>query len=177
MTGATPISPNIPVDPDKKADTPAGIVRARRLRRLQAGLGILGIFVGLAALVIDPSWKMGAFFAFQVGTYALFRRLAVPPKPKKWGIVYDESGRKPLVQAVVRIFDKKYNKLLETQITDKNGAYGFLAAKNVYYLTAEKTGYERYTSPDLDLTKTSETYIDQRFGLKRAAAPVPPARA
>jgi hypothetical protein len=111
---------------------------------------------------------MIGFAVFQIATYALFRRLAIPAAPKRWGIVYDSDGKIPLAKAIVRIFDKKFNKLLETQITSKDGTYGFFAAKGHYYLTAEKPGYERYLSADLDLTKAEDTYIDHRFSLKRA---------
>lgn len=168
VTGSVTISPNIPVDPRVKEETPKAILRKRYWRKAQSLLGMGGIFVGFAAVVISPTVLMAGFALLQVASYALFRRLAVPPAPKRWGIVYDAEGKKPLEKTVVRVFDKKFNKLLETQITSKDGTYGFFAAKGHYYLTAEKPGYERYLSADLDLTKAADTYIDHRFELKRA---------
>jgi hypothetical protein len=162
------ISPNIPVDPIAKEETPSAITRKRYLRGAQSALGVGGIIVSLGAIVISPTLPMIGFAVFQIATYALFRRLAIPAAPKRWGIVYDSDGKIPLAKAIVRIFDKKFNKLLETQITSKDGTYGFFAAKGHYYLTAEKPGYERYLSADLDLTKAEDTYIDHRFSLKRA---------
>jgi hypothetical protein len=170
VTGPVTISPNIPVDPRVKEETPKAILRKRYWRKAQSLLGMGGIFVGFAAVVISPTVFMAGFALLQVASYALFRRLAVPPAPKRWGIVYDAEGKKPLEKTVVRVFDKKFNKLLETQITSKDGTYGFFAAKGHYYLTAEKPGYERYLSADLDLTKAADTYIDHRFELKRAGA-------
>ena len=166
----TSISPNVPLDPDVKEETPKAIIRKLRWRKLQSVVGVAGLFAGVAALVIDPSPLMAGFAVFQVATYAMFRRLAIPPKPKRWGIVYDTDGKKPLAKAVVRIFDKKFNKLLETQITSSDGTYGFLAAKSVYYLTAEKAGYERFTSTDINFAQAKDTFIDQRFSLKRVGA-------
>jgi hypothetical protein len=163
------ISPNIPLDPIVKEETPKAILRRQYWRKLQSALSISGIVIALAAIVISPSWPMIGFAVFQIATYALFRRLAVPPAPQRWGIVYDNDGKHPLTKAVVRIFDKKFNKLLETQITSKDGTYGFFAAKGVYYLTAEKPGYERYLSTDIDLTQAKDTYIDHRFTLKKGA--------
>lgn len=172
VTGPVTISPNIPVDPRVKEETPKAILQKRYWRKAQSLLGMGGIFVGFAAVVISPTVFMAGFALLQVASYALFRRLAVPPAPKRWGIVYDAEGKKPLEKTVVRVFDKKFNKLLETQITSKDGTYGFFAAKGHYYLTAEKPGYERYLSADLDLTKAADTYIDYRFELKRAGAVV-----
>ncbi len=72
-------------------------------------------------------------------------------------------------KVIVRIFDKKFNKLLETQVTDSNGKYGFFVRRNVYYVTAEKEGFERYSSPDIDLsTKDEAAIVDQNIPLKRA---------
>ena len=76
--------------------------------------------------------------AVNVVMYALFRRMAVARKPKNWGIVYDEKSKKPLQNVVARIFDAKYNKLLETQVTDVRGRYAFLVGQNTYYVTFEK---------------------------------------
>ena len=62
----------------------------------------------------------------------------------------------PLANTIARIFDKKFNKLLETQVTDKTGKYAFLVGKNEYYVVFERPGYEKQTSNTIDLTKTME---------------------
>jgi len=82
--------------------------------------------------------------------------------------VYDAKERKTLDRVIVRIFDKKFNKLLETQITDNNGKYGFFAGHSVYYVTAEKLGYAKFVSPDLDLKQKKQTFVDQPVPLLRA---------
>ena len=108
---------------------------------------------------------MAIFGVVQVGMFFLFRRLAIPPKPKNWGIVYDGTSRKPLSKAVVRVFDKKYNKLLETQVTDRDGKYAFFAGKNIYYVTADVPGYDRFVSGDIDLRKESLGVIREPLAL------------
>ncbi len=170
VTAPATISPNIPLDPVLKEETPKAITRKRYWRKAQSALGVGGILVSLGAIVVSPTLPMIGFALFQVASYAVFRRLAIPPAAKRWGIVYDSDGKHPLAKAVVRIFDKKFNKLLETQITSKDGTYGFFVAKGRYYLTAEKPGYERYLSADLDLTQAKDTYIDHRFSLKQVSA-------
>jgi hypothetical protein len=62
-------------------------------------------------------------------------------KKKKWGIVYDTESNQPVPLAVVRIFDQEYKKLLETQLTDKDGRFGFLVQPGKYYINVIKSNY------------------------------------
>jgi len=163
----TNIAVNIPMDPLVREETPRKVIFKKRLRQLQTFLGFLSPFVSLAALIISPSWLTAGLFIGQVLVYLLFRRLAKAKKPKGWGIVYDSKTRKPLGQTVVRIFDKKFNKLLETQVTDSRGNYGFFAKNNVYFVTADKTGFDRYQSKDIDLTNKEAGAIDEHIQLSR----------
>lgn len=165
------LTPNIPVDPQVKEETPAKILWRNRLRHAQSLLGVLGTVVSIGAFMIAPSLVTGGLFALQIGSYALFRRLALPPKPKGWGITYDADSKRPLERAVVRVFDKKFNKLLETQVTDQKGKYAFFAGKGLYYITAEKLGYEKFVSSDIDLRQAKETVIDQQVALRRQEKP------
>lgn len=154
-TGSATLTPNIPLDPVESTETPKEILKKARWRKVQQGVSIGGLGVGVLAYVLQPTLFVGGLAVVQVGAFLLFRRLAVPRKPKNWGIAYDATTRKPLGRAIVRIFDKKYNKLLETQVTDNEGKYAFFAGKNIYYVTADREGYERAVSPDIDLTKES----------------------
>lgn len=160
------LTPNIPVDPVEKVEVPQAIIRRKRWRLVQRGLTVGGLVVALVALVIQPTPLMAVFTFAQIGAYFLFRRLAVPPKPKNWGIVYDKTSRKPLGRVIVRIFDKKYNKLLETQVTDGDGKYAFFAGKNVYYVTADHQGYERFVSRELDLRQEAMGVVREPLALQ-----------
>ncbi len=166
----TLITPNIPIDPVEKMDAPKDIVHKRRLRRVQSVLSAGSLVVTAAALVISPSWRMATLGGVQVLVYLLFRRLAIPAKPKSWGIVTDNKTGKRLAHTVVRIFDARFNKLLETQITDNKGKYAFFAGKSSYYLLAEKDGYERYTSSTIDTVKTGDGVIDEPIRMTPKAA-------
>lgn len=168
VKSASVLTMNIPVDPVERVETPHLVLRKKWLRRIQNAAGLVGIGASVFAWIVSPTWLMAAFILVQILFYAVFRRLALPPKPKDWGIIYEDSTRKALEHVVVRIFDKKYNKLLETQVTDSHGRYGFVVGKNIYYVIADKTGYERYRSADLDLTKASYGTIDQKIQLKKA---------
>lgn len=160
------VAVNIPLDPLVKEETPKSLYIKRAMRKLQHALAMSSIIITIAALTISPTWWMAGLLALQIATYLLFRRLALPKKPKGWGIVYDSKTRKPIGSTIVRIFDKKFNKLLETQMTDSRGNYGFFAQKNVYFITAERKGYKRYRSDDVDLTQKDVTVVDKHIRME-----------
>ncbi|HEU0051225.1 MAG TPA: fibronectin type III domain-containing protein [Patescibacteria group bacterium] len=169
VTKSATLAFNVPVDPIAFEETPRKILFKKSLRRIQNLMGWLSVVVTLGALIISPSWIVFGLLVIQIGMHVVFRRLSLPPKPKNWGFVYDKKSRSAIDRVVVRIFDKKFNKLLETQVTDKDGKYGFFVGKNVYYVTAEKAGYGRYVSPDIDLSNKEESVIDQNIALEQAA--------
>ncbi|MEK7451956.1 MAG: carboxypeptidase-like regulatory domain-containing protein, partial [Patescibacteria group bacterium] len=151
---------NIPADPIVAEEIPSRIIWKKRLRLLQQVISFSSIPLSMIVLFITPSiWTVG-MLAFQFVTYAIFRRTAVPAKPKNWGIAYDTKTRKGLQNVIVRIFDKKFNKLLETQVTDRKGKYGFLVKRNIYYVTAEASKYKKNVSSDIDLSKREDALID-----------------
>ena len=92
-----------------------------------------------AVAVAYPSTFTAGLFALQLVVLLLFRRLAAPRPPKPWGLVRTRSHR-PVGGAIVRIFEKRFNKLLEMQVTGRSGDFGFFVGKNTYYLTAQKSG-------------------------------------
>ncbi len=167
VTAQSALTPNIPMDPIVKEETPRSILLKQVLRKIQRGAGGLSTMVSIGAVFVVPTPAMAIFATAQVGLYLLFRRLGVAPKPKGWGIVFDQVTNERLGRAVVRIFNKKYNKLLETQMTDENGRYGFVVGKDVYYLVADHPKYERYVSPEIDLVQSKENLIDHKILLKK----------
>ncbi len=162
---STTITPNIPVDPQEQIETPKTIIRKKYLRQFQRVVGIGGLGLAGISVLIQPTKFMIGFAILQVGLFFLFRRLAIPAKPKNWGIVYDNKTRKPLGKVIVRIFDKKYNKLLETQLTADDGKYAFFAGKNIYYVTADHQGYEKFISKELDLRKEAMGVVREPLAL------------
>jgi hypothetical protein len=165
------IAVNIPMDPQVREETPKQVLFKHRLRQLQAFLGVISPFIALAVFAISPSWLTFWLFVIQIVTYVLFRRLARPKPPQGWGIVYEGGTSHPLGQVVVRIFDRKFNKLLETQVTDARGNYGFFAKKSVYFVTADKSGFSHYKSEDIDLTKKEGGAVDEHIRLQKETKP------
>ncbi|MFA6503840.1 MAG: fibronectin type III domain-containing protein [Patescibacteria group bacterium] len=138
------IAYNIAMDPTASVETPKRVIYISVLRKLQHLIALSGSIISLAALIISPSWIIAVLLIVQIAFYLLFRRLALPAKAKPWGRVLDNKTKQPIKNAIVRIFDRKFNKLLETQITDAKGRYGFFADKNTFYITVERPGYSKF---------------------------------
>lgn len=157
---------NVALDPVASVETPRRVLWRKTLQSLRHGLAFSAIPLGMVMLVVTPSIPTALLLLAQIGVYLLFRRIAMPAAAKSWGITFDAKTRKPVGRVIVRIFDKKFNKLLETQVTDSNGKYGFFVRRNVYYMTAEKQGYKKFTSPDIDLSAKDEALVDQNIPLE-----------
>lgn len=162
------IIPNVPLDPMEKAVTPKKIIVYRYLRKLNRLVAASGVILAIVSFIITPKLIFGLLAAAQIALYMLFRRLAKTKRPKSWGMVYDETSRKPLRFAVARIFETTYNKLLETQVADSRGRYAFLVGRNKYYVTYEKLGYEKKQTGEIDLTTSEKPeVVAQDVGLKK----------
>jgi len=163
----TMIVPNIPLDPHKKAVPSKKIKLIRWLRKFQRFLALLGPVSALFIFIIKPDTFSFVLLIVHIVIYAIFRRLAVPKKPKGWGIVLDKNTRKPIANSIVRIYDSQYNRLLDTQVTDRKGRYNFLVGKNVYYITAEKSGYESSKSESIEQEKPEGDVITKNILLSK----------
>jgi|GEM_PF-1749417 len=152
----TAITANIPLDPVEQVKTPRRVVWEGIGRRFQKSVSILAILGMAAAVVITPSPVMVALLFVNILMYAVFKRMAVGRQPKNWGIVRDLDNRRPVRNAIIRVFESKYNKLLETRVTDMRGRYAFLVGNNKYYVTYEKPGYEKQQKGPYDLTEVKK---------------------
>ncbi len=161
------ITANIPLDPVGVVKTPRRIVWDRRWRIFQLILSWTGLVVTVVSIYVYPRWYTFALAFLHLAIFLLFRRLAIPPQVKGWGIVYDTDTKKPLGRAVARLFDAQFNKLVDTKITDKNGRYNFLAGESRYYATYEHAEYEAQKSITLDLSGKEQDIIALDVGLKK----------
>ncbi|MEY4723318.1 MAG: hypothetical protein RLZZ324_831 [Candidatus Parcubacteria bacterium] len=145
---------NIPLDPTEDARTPGDIRLATVGRSVQGWIGIVSIAAVAVSYLIVPSVQVLIFLGANVLSYAAFRRMAIKARPEHWGVVAGADG-KPLSNAIVRIFDVKWNKLLETQVTDFRGRYAFLVGRNAYNVTIEKPGFGKVQRGPVDLTAST----------------------
>lgn len=63
-----------------------------------------------------------------------------------YGIVYDSVSKEPLSLAIVRIYNKRTNKLVATQVTDKQGRYDLLLKQGSYRIEVTRPGFSFPTS-------------------------------
>lgn len=168
------ISSNVPLDPSGVMKPPRKIQLENLGRKFQSLFSGASIVVSAASLLISPKWYVAATAAANVALWAVFRRLAVPPKAKSWGVVYNKTTKKPLDKVVVRLFSAEYNKLVSTQITDSKGRYSFLAGDSKFYVTYDASGFVSSKSAPVDLSGKEADIIGINTGLEKApAAPLP----
>ena len=161
------ITANIPVDPIVAEKPVTKVIFQYYLRKVQYVAAFSAVPLAAVSMIISPGTLTFVMFGFHCLLYVLFRRLGYQKPPKSWGIVYDSKNKKPVGRAITRIYDKKYNKLLESRVTDSKGRYSFLVNNNVYYVTAEKLGYQQAKSQEIDLaSKDQETVVNMDIPLE-----------
>jgi len=152
------VTANIPVDPSQaeKYQAPKAIQQRAFLRKLQHGVALTGVIASIVFAIIRPNGFSILMVAVQVAMYFVARRLVKPQRPISWGIVYDKDTARPLSRVVARIFEPKYNKLLETQVTDSKGRYAFILGPNQYYATFQKEGFKQTQIDPIDYSAEEE---------------------
>lgn len=174
-TGAGgPVAKSVPADPVTEAVSREKVLRSERRRDLARILAIAGPVLAGISLLITPKPLYLGVFAAHLAFYGIFARLAAGAKPKAWGIVRDGKTGSPVPLAIVRIFSKQYNKLLETKVTDAKGRYAFLVGASDYYLTVEKPGYTQRQAHELSSKESNlPTFVTETLTLDPAGAIAP----
>ena len=161
------LTANIPLDPkEKRVLTEKEAIRSYVIKNTRVMVAYIGMILSLLVILIYPTVITIGALILHILMFLIFRSLIVPPKPKSWGIIYDEKTKQPIGQGIVRIFETRFNKLLETQVTDSKGRYAFLVGKNQYQLLTEKQGYQRKEIKPVDLLK-KEAIVNLDIGLKK----------
>lgn len=150
------LTPNIPMDPAGTTKTPKRIIWDKRLRFGQQVVAFSGIALAAAAFYVSPTPLVGGMLGLHLVMYFTFHKLVLPKKPTGWGIVYEEGTKKPLSNAVVRLFTKQYDKLVATAVTDRKGRYAFLVGPSTYFLRSEAKGYDTHVGEDIVLSERQE---------------------
>lgn len=163
------ITVNIPIDPSKSDKPSKKVIAMYVTRRTQNLIASFGLLLSVGTCIISPKALIILLFLIHLSLYLLFQRLAYPKRPKSWGVVYNKINRHPLAQAVVKIYDRQFDRLLESQVTDEVGRYSFLVGNNVYYLTADKPGYNKTQTDDIDLKNQDKgSVVGLDIGLKKS---------
>lgn len=135
------ITKNIPIDPiaGKRRFRIPSIILPKRIQYALAALSPVIAF-GIAYIVRTNVILWLLFVGYLA---ILFQRLlSYKPAEPPFGTITDMETKRPLEHAVVRIFDAKFNKLLETQMTSAKGRYAFIVKSGAYYVLIKKEGYK-----------------------------------
>ncbi len=165
------IAANIPLEPVQAPEkfTAKKLRQRRFLRVLQRMIGFMGAVLAILVWLIQPTIWTFSIMVVQLLILLVTMILIKPRRKKGWGIVYDKNSRKSLHNTVVRLYEPKYNKLLETAITDGQGRYAFLAGPNDYYVTYEKPGFEKAVVSPVDYKDKKEpTLISVDVGMQNS---------
>ena len=133
---------DIPLDPPEASKDIKDIIKLRAKETLHTVIAFSGIAVSIVNVVLVTTPLTIGLLLLHAVLLIIFWRLALPAKPKPWGRVYDVETKKPVKGAVVRIYDQRFGRLLDTAISDRNGRYGFLVGAADYSLTVEAKDYQ-----------------------------------
>jgi len=153
----------LPKEVIKKADSQ--LIKTLKQHKFNHFVSIFGPIIGLICLIISPSILTGLLFGLNMILLLLFRKFAIK-RLNSWGKTVDQSSHKALPQAVIRLFDDKYGRMLLADISKGDGRYGFLVGKDKYILTSEKSGYE-LPQRKLEVSGDREGVISKNLELKK----------
>ncbi|HSR89409.1 MAG TPA: hypothetical protein VLK22_03405 [Candidatus Udaeobacter sp.] len=161
------ITANIPLDPLGAAKKPSRLAWEKFARQLQVVIAWSGILVTAVSFYISPKPYIGILLAIHIIFFIIFHKLAIPSRPKNWGIVSDNANEKPVSRVIARLFNSQFNKLVDTQVTDAGGKYYFLAGDAKYYVTYEHKGYHPQKTDVINLEGKDADVITIDVKLKK----------
>lgn len=163
VTGKQAITKTIPIEPNKKKVEANSLIRKQLLIKAQSVLSFIGPILAATSFIINPKAWVGAVAILQFGSYLIFKKLAFREKGGSLGFVKDSEDKRPISRAMVRVFDCKFNKLLDSCLTDNNGNFAFLASSGEYYLTADKKGYFEKRTERIDLREKEQGFLQKKI--------------
>ncbi|PIY92157.1 MAG: hypothetical protein COY70_04785 [Candidatus Magasanikbacteria bacterium CG_4_10_14_0_8_um_filter_42_12] len=152
----TELNVNIPLEPLAQDKPTKEIIRVYTKQVTQYVISTIGLYISILSYLVSPTRFVGMLvllhvvflYAFHVLSKRMTRKGAI-------GVVRDVLSKQKLGRVVVRVFDATYNKLVETVVTDHRGRYGALVGPSMYYVTYDKSGYEKKKSPNLDFSSNT----------------------
>ncbi|OGY24635.1 MAG: hypothetical protein A2Y57_00740 [Candidatus Woykebacteria bacterium RBG_13_40_7b] len=165
---AEAITLNIPLDPQTKMSVAFSLlVTLIKINRFLQKIRIPLLIIGTVFAIIMIITSYHIVFVLSLLLYLLLFILEYlkTKKARPYGVVSDVYGH-PLEIAIVRIYEKKSGKLVETDVTDSEGRYKFLVEPGIYYLTAAKPGYLDFKSHIMYLEK-EQTLVATSIKLKK----------
>jgi len=156
----------IALDPLKSDVSDVKMIKLFIMRRWQSGIVIIGPVLAIVSFIVNPQIWVGGLALAHLGSYLIFKRVAVNARPDSFGVVTDVKTNKNLGHAVVRVFDTQYNKLLDSKVTDRFGRYAFLVGNEQYFITCDKPGYFPLRSQRYDLSNELSGYLAEDISMQ-----------
>jgi hypothetical protein len=136
------IAPNIFLSSTAQSSRASHVIWQRRYKQVSRVLASLGIITSGITLFVLPTLISVSLFLLQIVSTAMLRRATKMIHPiEQWGRVRDIKTGLPVAGSIVRLYAAAQHKLIDTQITDAAGRYGFFVGPNKYIIQSEKSGY------------------------------------
>lgn len=162
------VTATIPVDPKVEEKTLSRLWWERAGRFIQVGLSLFGLGITIYSIVLTPAvWYLWLLLLIHAGVLALFVRLAIPHRPQGWGVVKDRASKRPLSNAIAKLYNTQHNRLVGYELTDRHGRYFFLAGDSTYQVRFEKAEYKVQMSQEIDVRGKEEENVAIDTGLER----------
>lgn len=109
--------------------------------KISTPLLVLGLAISVFALWVEPNVVNGVITGLYGGLIGLKEWLKLPiPKPA--GFIVDSKTGKAVEGVAVKIYDAKYDKMIETKVSGKDGRFDFLLPPGEYYAQVASSGYK-----------------------------------
>jgi len=160
------VAVDIPVDPDLKhfshqASILSEVITAVQLMRipiLVAGTFLAIMFYFYFPVTLNFIILVLYFILWSIELYNVL-------KPKGRGNVFEKMTIKPLPLSIIRVFNKKTDKLIATKVTDYKGHYYYFVSPGEYYLRTVRDNYEQ--AEIKHLVYKQGTVLDKDIYLKK----------
>ncbi len=131
-------------------------------------LAYLAPILGFINLLISPNKWTSLLFILQLLMLLVFRYFIekILPYKQHLGRVFDIDTNKNIGQSLIYLFEPQFGKLIQTQIADNDGLYGFLIGNQKYYLVAEKPGYV-FPQDKMEIVGQVEGIAKKDLGMKK----------
>mgnify|MGYP005845930881 CR=1 FL=1 len=118
------------------------LTKPENLSKVNTGVVITTAAILLTPLLINTALSLGTLLPQLIFWLTqLLQLLGIRKRRKSWGVVFNSQTGQPISLAMVRIIDKRYNRVLEQAVTDNQGRYGFLVREGTFYITVSKSGF------------------------------------
>jgi len=154
---------------DEKEKEYQRIKKESLIKKALRALAYLAPILGFINLLISPSRWTLSLLILQILMLLVFRYFIekILPYKQRLGRVFDIDTNKNISQSLVYLFEPQFGKLIQTQIADNNGLYGFLIGNQKYYLVAEKPGYI-FSEGKVEIEGIKDGLVKKDLGMKKA---------